>query len=79
MPKDERVHVYHSSSETGRRSFNAAAGTVAQIFVDAVEAAKRGLEGEQEPDFVPFWQWRLQSAEDELRHQQERLKEEVWD
>jgi hypothetical protein len=78
MPPEERLHVYYYSSETGRRSWSAPVGTVAQLFVDAVEAAKRGLAGEQEQDFVPFWEWRVKSAEDELRRQEERLKEEVW-
>lgn len=78
MSKDERMHVYSSSSETGHRSYTAAIGTVAQTFIEAVDAAKRGQAEEVEHDFVPFWEWRLQRAEYELRHQQEQLKEEVW-
>ncbi len=78
MP-NERLDVYYASSETGRRSWSAPAGTVAQCFVDAVETATRGLQDEQEPDFVPFWEWRKVRAEAELRNRQEELKEEQCD
>lgn len=77
MQNDKRVHVYYSSSETGNRSYGGTAGTVAQFFVDAVEAANRGLQDEEERDFVPFWEWRKQKADSEFRHEQEKLKEEV--
>jgi hypothetical protein len=79
MTKEERLHVYYATSETGHRSWSAPAGTVAQCFLDAVETATRGLQEEQEPDFVPFWEWRKERAEAELRDRQEKLKEEQWD
>jgi hypothetical protein len=79
MPKEPRERVYYASAEKGNTGWTAPVGTVAQVFFDAVENAKRGRAEEQESVFVPFWEWRLQRAEDELRLQQEDLKEEVWD
>lgn len=79
MTKEERLHVCSATSETSRRSWSAPAGTVAQCFLDAAETATRGLQEEQEPDFVPFWEWRKERAEAELRDRQEKLEEEQWD
>jgi len=77
--KEEREDVYDSVSETGRMSWQSEVGKVPQIFIDAVEAAERGLTEETEDIFVPFWRWRLERKKDELRRQEEDLKEEVWD
>jgi hypothetical protein len=49
---------------------------VAPIFVEAVKEAKEGLESERDKVFLPFWTWRLASAEAELRDQEQRIKEE---
>jgi hypothetical protein len=79
MPKENSLRVYYASAETVHPSCTTAAGTVAQVFVDAVEAAKRGQAEELEKDFAAFWEWRLRRAEGKLRDEQEELKEEVWD
>jgi hypothetical protein len=79
MQDKERLHIYYSASETGRRSYSGTAGEVAPFFVERVEAANRGLQEEQERDFVPFWEWRKQGADSEFRHEQEKLKEEILD
>jgi hypothetical protein len=78
FPTQEREHIYYSVSETGQRSYCGEAGQVAKIFIDAVEAANHGLTEENEQDFIPFWQWRLRSAEQVLHHEEEQLKEEDW-
>ena len=79
MQDNERLHIYYSASETGRRSYSGKAGEVAPFFVERVEAANRGLQEEQERDFIPFWEWRKQGADSEFRHEQEKLKEEISD
>ncbi len=77
--KAEREHVYWEIAETGRRSFVSAPGEVPSIYTDAVEAAEKGRADEQEATFRDFWEWRLRCAKGELSHEQERLKEVVWE
>ncbi len=78
FPTADRENVFYSVSDTGRRFRIRNAAEVPRDLTDAVESAKRSLAEENEPDFVPFWQWHLRRAEHELGHEEERLKEEVW-
>ncbi len=53
-----------------------ARGEVAAFFRVEVDRARHSLETEQECVFEPFWQWRIDCAEDALRAAEERAKEE---
>ena len=71
-----RVWIFSALGEPQSRFWMGGGNEVAPIFVVAVKEAKEGLEAERDEVFLPFWTWRLASAEAELRDQEQRIKEE---
>jgi hypothetical protein len=57
-------------------SWSGRPGEVAHVFVAQVEKARQRLQSEKEPEFVPLWEWCLALAEEDLRRESERAKEE---
>jgi hypothetical protein len=72
----ERRSLFNALTDHGVRSFSGAPGEVPQMYLAAVEAARKQLAAETEAELRPFWEWNLAVAEAELREETERAKEE---
>jgi hypothetical protein len=57
-------------------SYYCASGEVPEQFIDAVHSARGLLAQEADALLRPFWEWRLEIAEAELRRAERRAKEE---
>jgi hypothetical protein len=73
---EERQSIFDALTERGIRSWVGKHGEVHEIFVSAVRDAKTALDSEVDVDLRPFWEWRLEVAEKELRREEEGAKEE---
>jgi len=72
---DERLSLYSALTQQESRFWSGQIGEVPAFFTDAVKSARERLETEEDHDFRPFWKWRLELAEAELREQEEQAKE----
>ncbi|MCL2726083.1 MAG: ATP-binding protein [Polyangiaceae bacterium] len=67
--------VHDALSGSGIRSWSGMRGEVPQIFIDAVDEARKTLDTEVEADLKPFWQYHLDFTKAELDREQEGAKE----
>lgn len=72
---EERLLLYWALRDDKERSWSSKPGEVPALFVSAVDSAREHLANETDDVFRPFWQWRLEIAEHDLRNQEERAKE----
>ncbi|RYD66550.1 MAG: ATP-binding protein [Verrucomicrobiaceae bacterium] len=78
LPGDIEVRrsLFSELADRGIQSWSGTPGEVPEIFVSAVEEAKRALASEKDAAFRSFWEWRLALAEAQLRNEEERAKED---
>lgn len=76
VSEDALLSVYSSLGDGGIRSWSGAVGEVPLIFIAAVAEARAALDAEGQAEPRPYWTQSLAVAEDELREQEERAKEE---
>jgi len=75
-PQTDKRGFFASLADPGVRSWTGTPGEVPQAFVTAVEIARRYRDEEGEDLFRPLWEWYLSEAEADLRHEEERAKED---
>ena len=68
--------LYRAINDDRISSWPVTPGEVPKVFVDAVQSAKDFLNNEPDAVFIPFWEWRLHLAQNELEEQEEEAKEE---
>jgi hypothetical protein len=73
---DARRQIFGALADLGLRTWSGRPGEVSTVFVSAVQSAKASLDSEQDAALRPFWEWRLEVAQVELRDEEERAKEE---
>lgn len=71
-----RAFVFGGLFDRDRGAWWGPVGGVAPIFFAELKSAKEHLESETEDAFRPFWEWRLSIAEQAIKTEEERTKEE---
>lgn len=68
--------MFQALLDPSPKGWSSAIGEVPPLFIETVALAKERLEGEREPDLIPFRRWQLERAEADLAWQTEHAKEE---
>ncbi len=73
----DRYSIFHALQNPEAKVWMSNLGQVAPNFEQDVETVRQQLETEPDQSLVPYWQWRLRSAEMDLEHERERVKEDI--
>lgn len=74
-PEDRRA-LYRAIGDPSVRSWSGVSGEVPPVFVAAVESANAYRDQESNASLQPFWDWYVNVAEAQLKHQQQLAKED---
>lgn len=72
----ERRSIFHQLGDPGPTSWSGTPGEVAPAFLSAVAHAEAMRDRESDEILRPYWDWYVAVAEESLRNEQERVKEE---
>jgi len=73
----DKYSIFHALTNPEPKMWMRNRGEVAASFETAVEITKQKLETETDPVLIPFREWVLQLAQEELASEIERVKEEI--
>lgn len=76
LTQKEQWSLFHVLAEGEVQGWSGTRGEVPAVFVSAVQEAKSALTAETDSTLRPFWEWRLKVAEEDLREQEQRAKED---
>ncbi|MCC6999915.1 MAG: ATP-binding protein [Deltaproteobacteria bacterium] len=76
IEQSKRRSIFSALVDGRSIGWHANVGEVPKVFTEAVDEARRLLADEDDPLLKPFWAWHLEVAEDDLREQVERAKED---
>nr|BDT32080.1 ATP-binding protein [Myxococcus sp. MH1] len=76
LTQKEQWSLFHVLIEGEFQGWSGTRGEVPEVFVSAVKEAKSALAAETDSILRPFWEWRLKVAEEDLREQEQRAKED---
>ena len=71
-----KYSIFHALTNPEPKMWMSLVGEVAPTFENAVEVAKDRLESEKDWTLLPFWQWMLKVAEENLSREVERVTQE---
>jgi len=71
-----KYSIFHALTNPEPKMSVSLIGEISPTLENAVEVAKDRLESEKDPDLLPFWQWMLKVAQEDLSREVERVTQE---